>query len=411
MRNFVEESFLTTPHASEQELQGFSVAERISTKGLDADVEALILLEREVPVVVGVDTSLRPKILDNCGMTCTFCHNEGTPVASSRIGGNLFLPNPSYQGGRVSVFEETNGVNFVPGVMSPDENFAQALELMRESVGTRELHLTGGEPTLHRNLPELIKLASDAGFKVRMTSNGENGARVLEECAKAGLEKVNFSIFGTTPEELAEVQHSRYNNIKLAEVKLRALRRSIDTALEHGVRADANIVMSDNSHAERVKRIINEYDERVSVRILNDLDAGDSSYIAIYKLLAELDAVPVQLYVAAGTSNSRVKYLLPNGREIYFKQIRRTVLPETCNNCSLNNDEDCKEGYYGVRLYTDTEGNYQVGVCLQRMDLTMDVAEFANSSIAQEVNDLRSSEFEQLTNHYAHRVVRYGDID
>ena len=391
--------------------QGFSVAERLSTEGLSQDVEALILLEREIPVTVGMDTSLRPKILDKCGMTCTFCHNEGTPVASSRREGNVLLPNPTYRGGRVSVFEQSNGVDFVPGIMEPDEAFSASLEKMRLSIGATELHLTGGEPTLHRSLPNLISNARRAGFSVKMTSNGENGARTLKECAEAGLEKVNFSIFGTTPQELAEVQHEKYNNVKLAEVKLNALRHSIDTALEHGIKVDANIVMSDASHAERVKRIINEYDDRVSIRILNDLDAGDASYISIYELMSELDAVPVQLYVEAGSSNSRVKYLLPDGRAIYFKQIRRTTLPETCTDCSLNNDIDCKEGYYGVRLYIDAQGSYKVGVCLQRMDLTMDIDNFVTSPIAQEVNMLRMNEFEQLTNHYASRIAGYGEVD
>lgn len=344
-------------------------------------------------------------------MTCVFCHNEGTPVASAFQQGNVLLPNPTYRGGRVSVFEDTNGVDFIPGTMQPGEEFETTLRLMQETIGSRELHLTGGEPTLHHNLPELIRSAKNAGFSVKMTSNGENGARVLKECAQAGLEKVNFSIFGTTPEELAEVQHAKYNNVKLAEVKLNSLRRSVDAALENNIKADANIVMSNSSHADRVRRIIEEYDERVSVRILNDLDAGDSSYIAIYELLAEMDAIPVQLYVEAGSSNSRVKYLLPNGREIFFKQIRRTVLPETCASCSLNNDEDCKEGYYGVRLYIDTDGEYKVGVCLQRMDLTVGIEEFVTSSVGKEVVALRNAEFEQLTLHYQSRIANYGGAE
>lgn len=402
----------TAPLAnSGNELQGFSVAERLSTQGLSAEIACLIELERTVPVTVGMDTSLRPKILDSCGMTCTFCHNEGTPVAGSRSGGNVNLMNPTYRGGRVSVFEETNNVSFVPGTMQPGEEFESSLTLMRETLGVTELHMTGGEPTLHRNIAELVRSARESGFSVKMTSNGENGARVLKECAEAGLEKVNFSIFGTTPEELAEVQNTKYGNVKLAGIKLVALQRSIDTALENNIKVDANIVMSDSSHADRVRRIINDYDDRVSVRILNDLDAGDSSYHAIYGLMASLDAVPVQLYVEAGSSNSRVKYLLPNGREIFFKQIRRTVLPETCAGCSLNNDTDCKEGYYGVRMYIDTDGQYKVGVCLQRMDLTMDIDEFAKSSIAQEVNELRTSEFEQLSNYYASRIINYGETD
>lgn len=239
-----------------------------------------------------------------------------------------------------------------------------------------------------------------------MTSNGENGGRTLREAAEAGLEKVNFSIFGTTPEELAAVQHEKYRNTKRAEVKLNALRESINVALENNIQVDANIVMSDGSHAERIKRIIDEYDSKVSIRVLNDLDAGDNSYVAIYNLMAELNATPVQLYVEAGSSNSRVKYMLPNGREIFFKQIRRTTLPKTCASCTLNNNIDCKEGYYGTRLYVDTNGNYKVGVCLQRMDLTMDVDEFADSQLADEINSLRVIEFAKLNDHYADRIIK-----
>ena len=45
-----------------------------------------------------------------------------------------------------------------------------------------------------------------------MTSNGENGEAVLASFAKVGLGRVNFSVFGTTPEELAEVQDVRFRN-------------------------------------------------------------------------------------------------------------------------------------------------------------------------------------------------------
>ena len=34
-----------------------------------------------LPVHISRDRTLRVKILDACGLTCTFCHNEGTPVA------------------------------------------------------------------------------------------------------------------------------------------------------------------------------------------------------------------------------------------------------------------------------------------------------------------------------------------
>jgi GTP 3',8-cyclase len=382
---------------------GLSVAERFDLTLVSQAAASLIEAERQVPVTVGFDTCVRAKVLDRCGMACTFCHNEGTPVAGA-YSGDLLLPNPRYMGDRVSVFQQTNNVDFLPGIMRPDTKFADAVSLLGSVLHSTELHLTGGEPTLHPELPAIIRQATQMGYEVKMTSNGESGAKRMQEYAEAGLAKINFSIFGTTPEELAAVQGARFNNVKLATVKMNALKAAIAAALDNGIRADANIVMSDPSHGERVTRIINEYDQRLSVRILNDLDAGDASYAAVYELLAELGAKPEELSVEAGSSNSRVRYTLPNGRPIYFKQIRRTVLPETCSDCSLNNDDDCKEGYYGTRLYVTNEDEYKVGVCIQRMDLTEDVEDFAAGSLAKEIVALRAKEHGLLLDHYNGRT-------
>ena len=56
--------------------------------------------------------------------------------------------------------------------------------------------LTGGEPTLHPGLPELIRIARAAGIAPRVITNGQRTAdRVyLEELLAAGLEHVHVSL-------------------------------------------------------------------------------------------------------------------------------------------------------------------------------------------------------------------------
>lgn len=368
-----------------------------STNPYGPEVLRIIEAERQVPVTITADTSLRPKVIDSCGMTCKFCHNEGTPVASDNRGRVDFLGTGI--SGRVSIFTEKNGVDFLPGVMLPNRKFIEALALMRDSLGLDEIHLSGGEPTLNNDLPQLMRLASNEGYTVKMTSNGERPS-MIDLCAGSGLAKINFSIFGTTPQELAEVQNSRFNNVNLASAKLRALHRSIAYAINNGIEVGANIVMSDLSHAERVRRVLDEFEPQLSVRILPDLEQSSSSHFAIYKFLADLDAEPTNMSIDAGSSNARVKYQLPDGREVHFKQIRPVRPPDTCSDCSLNNPDDCKEGYYGIRLYVDEQGGYKVGVCLQRMDLTMPIEEFIGSGIYKDIATMRLQEFENLTAFY-----------
>lgn len=349
-----------------------------------------------VLVHVDTDTTLRVKIVDACGLTCTFCHNEGTPVALDNRTQQLGEFTSAGPSGRVSIYAATNGAGFVPAAVPADDGFGRALASLRDALGFTEVHLTGGEPTLHPSVARLTSLATQAGYRVGMTSNGEHGERVLPECAATGLDRVNFSIFGTTPAELAEVQHARYANPKLAERKIAALKRSIAACEEHGVKASANIVVLDYTHAPRVHRLLDEYSPHLSVRLLNSLDHGPASIEAIERILAERGAVAEAHYVTAGVSGARTAYRLPNGRRVFFKQIRRVRLPETCAGCRFNNDTDCQEGFYGVRLYYDRTGRYHVGVCIQRMDLCLPLDEFLTSSLPGEILRLRESEYGRL---------------
>ena len=357
----------------------------------------LVLAEAAAPTEGKKDLSLRAKIIDSCGMTCTFCHNEGTPVKVDNPVGIVSVGSIAGRSGRVSVFSDRNGVDFLPGRMDPDDpSFGYALTVMHDRVGLRELHLTGGEPTLHTKLAGIISLAGSLGYSVAMTSNGERGAESIAACAEAGLRKINFSIFGTTPEELASVQAQKYQDVERAGKKIDALHKSIDVAANAGIIVAANIVMLDESHAERVVRVIDEFDPRLDVRILPDLTNAHASAASIYKLLGILGARPVLATVEAGSSNARVKYELPGGRFVTFKQIRPTRI-EACNDCELNNPEDCKEGFYGTRLYVDTDGQYRVGVCLQRMDLTAPIDDFLSGPLSQQVVDLREREYTDFT--------------
>jgi cyclic pyranopterin phosphate synthase len=239
-----------------------------------------------------------------------------------------------------------------------------------------------------------------------MTSNGERGAEQIPACAAAGLDRVNFSIFGTTPEELAAVQHARYRKPAVAARKLDALKEAISATVEHGVKASANIVVPDHSHIERVHRLLDEYAPQLTVRLLNSLDHGQVSIAAIEQALKERGAVAEAHYVTAGVSGCRTAYRLPEGRRLYVKQIRPVRLPVICQGCRFNNDTDCQEGFYGVRLYRDREGTYHVGVCIQRMDFTRPLDAFLDSALPAKILQLRKADYD----HFAADAERYPHV-
>ncbi|MER7793017.1 radical SAM protein [Streptomyces sp. NPDC097640] len=358
---------------------------------------ALRGLSDRVPVRVTMDGTLRVKVIDACGMTCTFCHNEGTPVAADNHAQYAGEFGAAGRSGHISIYLATNGARFVAAPVFPDDTFRAALRGLRDALGFEEVHLTGGEPTLHPELAAIVGLAREEGYNVGVTSNGENGVRILPGCAKAGLNRVNFSIFGTTPEELAQVQNVRYRSASLATRKIQALERSIQVATEEGIDASANVVVPDRTHVARVHRLLARYSPLVSLRVLSSLADGDNSLDAIDQLLSDLDAEPQEVHFIAGTSGFRISYRLPSGRVIKVKHIRPLRLPETCASCRFNNPTDCQEGYYGVRLYRDPKGTFQVGVCIQRMDLCLPMDQFLDSAVCGEISKMREQEFHDLS--------------
>ncbi|MEU0237319.1 radical SAM protein [Nocardiopsis sp. NPDC006198] len=263
-------------------------------------------------------------------------------------------------------------------------------------MGFTELHLTGGEPTLHPRLPDLVRLASGQGYRVCMTSNGENGARQIPACADAGLDRVNFSIFGTTPGELAQVQHARFRDQAKAAAKIEALHASIQACVDQGIQASANIVVLDHTHTDRVHRILDTYAPELSVRLLNSLDHGQES----------IDAIGEAHHLTPGVSGARTAYRIDGGRRrIHVKWIRPVRLPATCQGCCFNNDTDCQEGFYGLRLYRDRYGRYLVGLCLQRMDLWQPLEDFLNGPVSTEILGFRQDDHDGLVAvHHGHTI-------
>ncbi|MCX6802529.1 MAG: radical SAM protein [Candidatus Diapherotrites archaeon] len=69
--------------------------------------------------------------------------------------------------------------------------------------GSDRLDFVGGEPTLRKDLPELVSFAKENGFKsVRITTNGRmfSQKKFAEELVGAGLTMAIFSIHGHTAE-------------------------------------------------------------------------------------------------------------------------------------------------------------------------------------------------------------------
>lgn len=83
------------------------------------------------------------------------------------------------------------------------ETFAQAA-----AIGALQLHLSGGEPTLRRDLEEILKHAVEAGLYTNLITAGVTLERArLENLARIGLDHVQLSIQDVEPASADRISH------------------------------------------------------------------------------------------------------------------------------------------------------------------------------------------------------------
>jgi GTP 3',8-cyclase len=111
-----------------------------------------------------VVTDVRVSVIDRCNFRCTYCMPaEGLP----------WLPQPD--------------------VLSAAE--IQRLVRLLVGMGVRSVKLTGGEPTIRRDLPEIVALIRDLGpsLDISLTTNGYLLDRLALPLRQAGLDRVTVS--------------------------------------------------------------------------------------------------------------------------------------------------------------------------------------------------------------------------
>ena len=156
--------------------------------------------------------SLRVSVTDRCNLRCTYCMPEEDYA---------WLPRES-----LLTFEELT-----------------RLARLFASLGARKVRLTGGEPLLRRDLPELVRmLARDPQIDdLALTTNGLLLARQIDALADAGLGRVTVSLDTLSPERFLSLARSpRHADVLdgIEAVERRALGLKLNTVVMRGVNDD-----------------------------------------------------------------------------------------------------------------------------------------------------------------------------
>lgn len=192
--------------------------------------------------------TLRLSLTNVCNLACVYCVHESD--ASSQT----FLPTAN-EG-------QSNGQK----ILSVDEFIAVIKSILRHT-SLETVRLTGGEPTLFKDLVPLVKALKDLGIpRVVLTTNGFLLKRKAFALSEAGLDGINFSLDAIDKKIFFEM--SRRD-------KLEATLEGIDAALENGINVKINsVIMKGVNDAQILPLLEYAISKKVTIRFLELMKMG-----------------------------------------------------------------------------------------------------------------------------------------
>ncbi len=262
---------------------------------------------------------LRVTLTHVCNFSCFFCHMEGEDTESMQG----LSPHQIGLVSRVAV-----------------------------EFGVKSVKLTGGEPTLRRDLPEIIREIRSSGVRdISMTTNGFLLANIAGKLKDAGLDRINISLHALTREKFKDVTGVDGMDRVIAGIR---------EAKNQGFKPiKLNFVLT-KRNSEEAKRVI-EFSEEIGIDELHLIELhpvglGRSTF-SFHQGMEELEKEIAKIAVKSEIREKhfRPRYTLPSG--LVVEIVKPYANPIFCAGCNR------------VRLTVDGK----LKTCLYRDDKVIDV--------------------------------------
>ena len=298
--------------------------------------------------------AIRLKITGKCNRSCAFCHQEGD-------------------------------MKEIEDVVA-DEEFFDCIKTLTSILGVSRIMITGGEPTLHPQLKEII--SNVKAKEISLTTNGIKLYNIeqWQILKKAGLKKVAISVNDVLPEKFLQLEIKNRQR-KWAETSLNNQFQNIINLEIVGIPTRVNIVVYNNyiSVYEVIEKLrlfqkVNYFE----IRLLNDLNHVEISQGIISKVCDTLKVKEIQACQRSGSSNVTRYYHAKDGFKFSTKVSFPYFFAPICDDCCIK--RNCLEGFYGVRV-EKRKGEYFIRLCLykQSSEVLMPWKVFINTGLAEKI--------------------------
>ncbi|MGN5648896.1 GTP 3',8-cyclase MoaA [Bacillus sp. Brlt_9] len=188
---------------------------------------------------------LRISVIDRCNFRCTYC-----------MPAEVFGPDYAFlQEEFLLTFDEI-----------------ERLARLFISMGVNKIRLTGGEPLLRKDLPQLIaRLTKLEGLKdIGLTTNGIHLAKQAKALKEAGLKRVNIS--------LDAIEDQVFQKINGRNVSTKPVLKGIEAAKAAGLEVKVNMVVKKGMNDSQILHMARYFKEQeIQLRFIEFMDVGSTN--------------------------------------------------------------------------------------------------------------------------------------
>lgn len=202
---------------------------------------------------------LRISVTDKCNFRCQYC------MPAEIFGPDYqFLPQH-----KLLTFEE---ITRLTGIFT--------------SLGVGKIRITGGEPLMRKNLPELIRMIRqvEGVHDIAMTTNGSLLAKHATALKEAGLDRVTVS--------LDSLDDERFGLINGRGYKVSDVLQGIAAAKEAGLSVKINMVVQRGINDQDILPMARYFrDQKHTLRFIEFMDVGNSNGWKLDQVVASSEIV------------------------------------------------------------------------------------------------------------------------
>lgn len=249
--------------------------------------------------------TLRVSLLNNCNLACSYCVDSSEKKVDDSDGKNLPKPISTNQ-------------------------FISIIKVLHQMLHFETVRFTGGEPTLFKDLEELVQKVKQLGIpNIKMTSNGILLDKKAKALKLAGLSSINISLDAL--DSSASLKISKRD-------KLNKILIGIDKSLEAGIKVKLNCVVVKGENEEQIIKLLDyAINKNISIRFLELMQMGhlyhnfEQFFLSENEIL-EIIASKYKFQPLLRENSSTTKYYqLENGFQF---GIISNVSDPFCNDCN-----------------------------------------------------------------------------